>query len=179
MNISRIITFTILLITIAALVELDLDIITSQQMLVISVISVVVTILIVVVLAYRIYKIIGYRDIVPTFSDVKVIIPKVHISDKFVCANSNILENDITSTNPFRTCIFRISLEINNSMEQLGMSAVRLIDSKIVESTIKKRFVAKETYIIDTVVGPKEIVNFKFDSDIDIKKLLIDELYVP
>lgn len=115
----------------------------------------------------------------PTFSEVKVVIPKVRIDDTFLKANSELLKNKIFSTNPFRSSIFRISMEINNSIEQLVLYAVRSRESETWENSIKKRVEAKETYIIDTIVGPNESLNFKFDNDIDIKKLLIDELYMP
>lgn len=178
MNIAKIILFVILLIAAAALAAANINMISLWQLLYIDIILVVIMAVMTIILTYRIHKA-KTTGAAPDFPEVKVVIPKVRIDDKFLRANSELLKKNIISTNPFRTCIFRISMEINNSIEQLGMSAVRLRESRIVENTIKKSIVAKETYVIDTVVGPNEKLNFKFDNDIDIIKLFIDELYVP
>lgn len=152
--------------------------ITTVQMVIINVISAVTMMIVLTISMYRFNKMMK-TGIVPNFVEVKVIIPKASINDKHISANSEILKKNIIPTNPFRASIFRISMEINNSIEQLGISALRFRESKIIENTIKKRFVAKEIYVIDTIVGPDEVLNFKFDNDIDIKELLIDELYIP
>ena len=171
--------FVIFGIVLLATVAADFKIITMWQLLVISVMSMILMMIIVTVFIYRLQKMIKMGMITQNFPEVKVIIQKAHIDNKLIHANSDILKKNIVPTNPFSRCIFRISMEINESIEQLGISAIRLRDSQIIENMIKKKFVARETYIIDTVVSPDETLNFKFDQDIDVKKFLIEELYIP
>lgn len=133
----------------------------------------------VIILLYKIRKMIKTGSTAPNIPEVKVVIQKAQIDNTLIRANSEILKKNIIPTNPFRWCVIRISMEINESIEQLGISAVRLRDYKTIENTIKKKLVAESTYTIDTMVGPNETLNFKFDKDTNVKKLMIHELYIP
>ncbi len=170
--------YILALITTAFNVSLFWKIITFRQMIIINAISITIMMIMLLFLLYRIHKMMT-RGAPPNFPEVKVIIPKAHIEDKLIPANSDILIKYIVPTNPFRSCIFRISMEITESIEKLNMSALRLREDEIIENTVEKRFLANGTYTIDTLVRPDETINFKFDKDIGIKKLFVDELYIP
>jgi hypothetical protein len=153
--------------------------ITIRQLLVISSVSSIIMFIMVISLLFKVKKMIKTGGEPPNFSEVKVVIPKAHIDNKMIRANDDVLIKNIVPTNPFRRCMFRISMEINASIEQLSISAIRFRDSKIIKNTIIKNLAAKEAYTIDTFALPNETINFKFDRDVDIKKMIIDELYVP
>lgn len=175
----KILAFLILGITLIAETAENLDKITIWQLLAINVACIIIAVIMIIFMLYKIRKLKKTGNMYFNFPDIKVIIPKAHIDDKFIAANSDVFKKNIVPTNPVRRCIFRISMEINASIEQLGISAIRFRDSKIIENVITKDLRAREAYIIDTTVLPNETINFKFDKDIDIKKLFIDELYVP
>jgi hypothetical protein len=175
----KVIAFLMLGITLGATLASNLGILTVWQLLVVNIVSIVIMTIFVIYLLYRMRKLIKSGVVSSSFQDAKVIIPKAHIDNRFILANSDVFKKNIVPTNPFRRCIFRIYMEINSSIEQLGISAIRLRDSRITENTVIKNLRAKEAYIIDTVISPNETINFKFDKDIDIKKMLIDEFYVP
>jgi multisubunit Na+/H+ antiporter MnhE subunit len=178
MNI-RVMAFLMLTITLGTLIASNLGILTTWQSLAINVASLIITATFVIYLLYRLRKLTRSGVVPSNFRDVKVIIPKANVNNRLVLANSDVFKQNIVPTNPLRRSIFRLSMEINSSIEQLGISAIRLRDRRITENTIKKNLTAKELCVIDTVVSPNETINFKFDKDIDINKMLIDELYVP
>jgi hypothetical protein len=168
----------VLLATFVGIIAGYFGIITTRQILIINIIGIIIVSIVIVFTLYKIFKMTKAGYVIYSLG-ATVTIPKARIDNKFLSANSDLLKMDIVPTNPSRISVFRMAMEINNSIEQLGMSAVRSIDSNIIENTIQKSFVAKETYIIDTLVGPNETINFKFDNDINIIRLMIDELYVP
>lgn len=157
---------------------LHFNMITVRQLLVIDATCVAIMAILVIFAIFQLRKAIKISG-APALYNFKVVIPKANVGNKFIIANSDVFKKNIVPTNPLRRCVFRISMEINSSIEKLGISAVRLRNSGIVENTIIKNIVAKEVYVIDTVVLPDETINLKFDKDIDIKKMLIDELYIP
>lgn len=166
-------------ITLVSSVASNSNIITMQQFLAVTVVSTIIMMILVIAAMYKIRKLIKSGIVPINLPDVRAIIPKAHIDNKLVLANSDVFKKNMVPTNPFRRCVFRISMEINASVEQLSISVLRFRESKIIENTIIKNFVAKEAYTIDTIVSPDETINFKFDKDIDIRKMLIDELYIP
>ena len=172
------ITFAILGIVLASSIAVNFGIVTVWQMLAINIAAMIILMMMVIFLVYKVRKMVqnGTPYNIP---EVKVVVPKAQIDNKLILANSDILKKNIVPTSPFRSCIIRISMEINNSIEQLGISVVRLREYKTVENTIKRKFNAEGLYTIDTVARPDETINFKFDHDVDIKKLMIDELYIP
>jgi hypothetical protein len=165
--------------TVASTLASNLGIVTMWQLLVINIAAIVIMTIMIIFLIYRIRKMTKAGTVPFLLPDVKVIIPKAHIDNKFILANSDVFNKNIVPTNPLRKCVFRISMEINESIERLNIYALRFRDSKIIENTLIKNLVAKEAYVIDTIVLPSETINFKFDKDIDIRKMLIDELYIP
>jgi hypothetical protein len=175
----KIIAFLMLGITLVSELAENSGKITVWQLLVINIASIILMAFLIIYMLNKIRKLKKAGNLYANFPDVRVIIPKANIDNKLVLANSDVFKKNIVPTNPLRMCVFRISMEINSSIEQLGISAVRFRDSKIIENVIKKNLVAKEAYVIDTAVLPNETINFKFDKDIDIKKMLIDELYIP
>jgi hypothetical protein len=175
----KVIALLMLGITLVAEIAFSLGKVTIWQLLVINVVSIVIMMSLVIFVLYRIRKMVKSGALPQNFQDVRVVIPKAHVDNRFILANSDVFKKNIVPTNPLRRCVFRISMEINTSIEQLGISAIRLRDSGTTENTIVRNLNAKEAYTIDTVVSPHETINFKFDKDIDVKKMLIDELYVP
>jgi len=175
----KIVAFLTLIITLGAELALNSGKITILQLFAINIASIIIMITLIIFMMYKIRKLKKAGILSVSLSDAKVIIPKAHIDNKFIAANSDVFKKNIVPTNPLRRCVFRISMEINASIEQLGISAVRFRDSKIIENVITKNLAAKEAYVIDTTVLPNETINFKFDKDIDIKNMFIDELYVP
>lgn len=175
----RKIAFAMLGIVLASSIAANFDIITVWQMLAINITAMIIMMVTVTFLVYKIGKMIRNGTVPFNMPEVKVVIPRAHIDSKLILANSDVLKKNIVPTSPFRSCIIRISMEINNSIEQLGISVIRLRDYKTVENKIKRTFDTRGLCIIDTVAWPGETINFKFDHDIDVKKLMIDELYIP
>lgn len=175
----KIAAFLLLGITLVSEIAENSGKVTLLQLLAINIASIIIMAILVIFMLYKIRKLKKAGNLYANFPDVRVIIPKAHIDNKLVLANSDVFKKNIVPTNPLRRCVFRISMEINSSIEQLGISAIRFRDSKIVENVITKNLTAKEAYVIDTTVLPNETINFKFDKDIDIKKMIIHELYIP
>ncbi len=154
------------------------DVLTMKQMLIANTIASVIMMIMTAFYGYKLFK--AIKAGVPyNFPQARVVIPRARIGYGFLRANADLLKNNIVPTNPFRACILRISMEISDSIEQLGISAMRLRECKIIENTTKMTFYAYSKCTIDTLVFPNETVNFKFDNDIHIVDLLIDELYIP
>lgn len=152
--------------------------ITVWQMFIINITIMFIMATIVTILLYKIMK--GRKKGIPyRLPDVKVIIPKAHVDDKLIIANSDIFKKNIIPTNPFRGCIFRIYIELKDPIEKLGTFIIRSRDSNTVEDKIDGKFSKDSICVINTIVRPNETLNFKFDRDIDVKKFMIEELYMP
>jgi hypothetical protein len=175
----RKVALVLLAVSLAATLAQLYGMITTMQMVIINVTSSFIMMVIVIVVVYRIHKLTKSGLPIPEFLENTVSIPKFQIENMSLSANSDLLKKSITPTNPFRVCVFRIYMEINNSAEQLNISAIRLIESKIIEDATKIKSALEGMYVIDTVVGPRESINFQFDKDIFIKRLKIEELYRP
>lgn len=175
----RKIALVLLAISLATTLAHVYGMITTIQMVIINVTSSFIMMVMVIIVVYRVYKATKSGIPMPEFLENTVSIPKVHIENMSLSANSDLLKKNITPTSPFRACVFRIYMEITNSAEQLNISAIRLIESTIIEDAIKIKSALEGMYIVDTVVGPSESINFKFDKNIFIKRLKIEELYRP
>lgn len=175
----RKVALVLLAISLAATLAQLYGMITMIQMVIINVTSSFIMMVIVIIVVYRVHKAVKFGLPTPEFLENTVSIPKFQIENMSLSANSDLLKKSITPTSPFRACIFRIYMEITNSAEQLNISAIRLIESTIIEDVIKIKSVLEGMYIIDTIVGPRESINFKFDKNIFIKRLKIEELYRP
>ncbi len=177
-NIRLIISLFSLIMLVLNAISLSTNMITMWQMLIMNTIAAAIMMIMISFYVYKIYKMSKSGNI-PIIPQTKVVIPKVHIEDEFISANAELLKKNIIPTNPFRACVIRISMEIYESMEQLGVYVLRLKESKTIESMMKSNFAAFGTYTIDTFVLPGETVNFKFDCDVYIRSFAVDELYVP
>ena len=177
MTIKRI-TFAILGIVLISSIAVNYGIMTVWQMLAINIAAMIIMMMMVIFVVYKIRSMVknGTTFDVP---DSKVVVPKAKIDNKLIPANSDILKKNIIPTSPFRSCVIRIYMEINNSIDQLEVSVIRLREYQNFENKIKRKFNAKGCYVIDTVARPDETINFKFGHDIDVKRLIIDELYIP
>lgn len=175
----RKLAIVVLLISLASTLAQVYDIITTIQMVIINVASSVAMMILVIISIYRFHKMVRYGIPSPDLLQNTVVIPKILIENTMLSANSDLLKKGISSTSPFRACVFRIYMEINNTAEKLSISAIRKIESNIIEDAKEMKSVIQGMYIVDTIVGPRENVNFKFNNDIYIKKLSIEEYYMP
>ncbi len=172
----RKIAVILLAISIGATIGQMFNYLTVRQMLIINVTSAFAMFILVISSFFRLRKMMKLGLPTPILLENTVKIPKAHIENKLIYANADLLNKSITPTNPFRNCVFRINMELSNTVH-FNISAIRLIESKIIEDTVKLKSDKGGLYIIDTIVGPTESVNFKFNRDIYIKKLSIEELY--
>jgi len=180
MNIDiRKVALVLLVISLSATLAQIYGMITTIQMVIINITSSFLMMIMVIIVLYRVYRATKHGLSTPEFLENTVSIPKVHIENMSLSANSDLLKKNITPTSPFRACVFRIYMEITNSSEKLNISAIRLIESTIIEDAIKIKSALEGMYIIDTIVGPRESINFKFNKNIFIKRLKIEELYRP
>ena len=180
MNIDiRKVALVLLVISLSATLAQIYGMITTIQMVIINVTSSFLMMIMVIIVLYRVYRATKHGLPTPEFLENTVSIPKVHIENMSLSANSDLLKKNITPTSPFRACVFRIYMEITNSSEKLNISAIRLRESTIIEDAIRIKSALEGMYIVDTIVGPSESINFKFNKDIFIKRLKIEELYRP
>jgi len=155
------------------------DKITTLQMVIINIASSVGMLILVIISIYRFHKMVRYGTPSPELIKNSVVIPKIHIENTSLSANSDLLKKGITSTSPFRPSVFRIYMEINHTAKGLNISAIRKIESDIIEDAKEIKSVIHGMYVVDTIIGPRENVNFKFNKNIFIKKLSIEEYYIP
>lgn len=113
-------------------------------------------------------------------SQVSVIIPKGLSEEKFIGANKDIFPNFLVPTNTHRDCIFRISLRIKEFKKYPLFYIIRKCerDTRIQELNKDIKLYPDIIHIFDVAIYSKEKLNFKFNEDVIIKKLLIEELYM-
>lgn len=111
--------------------------------------------------------------------DTKISILKGKFDNKRINADTEILDKPIISTNPMKSCVFRIYIELAEKLiEPLEFSIIRIFEMKFSEQKIATLFV-DGTHILYINVSPREKLNFKFNRDINAKIFSIDEIYTP
>ena len=109
-----------------------------------------------------------------------VIIPKAFYEEKTIIAETNIFPNFLIPTNTHRDCIFRISLQIKEFKKHPLFYIIRKCekDTCIQELNKKIKLDPGLVHIFEVTIDSKEKLNFKFNEDVIIQKLLIEELYI-
>lgn len=113
-------------------------------------------------------------------SNTNVIIPKGLCENKIIMAETSIFQDLIGPTNPRRDCIFRISLQLKEFKRYPSFYIVRICEKDIYVQELNKdiRLDPGLIHIFDVTINRKEKLNFKFNENVTILKLLIEEIYV-
>lgn len=112
-----------------------------------------------------------------------VIIPRSKLTNTNVKVGEGLFPKGITPTNinPFRKCMFRLLIEIDDFPEETLMFLDRKY--KLHADTImfnKGKSLAKgREYMFDIPSISGEILNFRFSQSGTIKKFSLEELYIP
>jgi hypothetical protein len=106
--------------------------------------------------------------------------------DRFVKGNDYILPEHVSTTNPRKSAIFKILIEIKDVSEppEITISKIGVVP---VEQDIKSHIVNVESFALDNsflfdadiIVKPGEKINFGFKKDTMIKSFFLGEFYVP
>lgn len=109
-----------------------------------------------------------------------VIIPKGSYDEKTIKAEIDIFSNFLVPTNINRDCIFRISLQIKEFKNYPSFYMVRTCERDTCIQELNKNIKLDPglVHIFEVVINCKEKLNFKFNEDVIIQKLLIEELYI-
>lgn len=112
-----------------------------------------------------------------------VIIPRSKLTNVNVKVEEDLFSKGITPTNinPFKKCIFRLLIEIDDFPEETFMFLNRTYKSKVDTATFNKgqSLVKGREYIFDIPSISGEILNFRFSQSGTIKKFSLEELYIP
>lgn len=174
-----ILPLSLMTITLAAVFGYYKGMITNRQLLYISFVTTFIIFTLLIGAINRLRKILKHGHPLPGLIENAVKIPKYHVENLSLSANSDLLNKDIIPTSPFRTCVLRIYMELSDKVEQLEISAIRKVETTTTEDAIKIKSVKERKYIIETLARPKETINFRFDKNLLIKNLFIEELYIP
>ncbi len=127
--------------------------------------------------------IIGMRMITKdwTESSSKVMILKGKFDNKQVNANTDIFDRLIIPTNPMKSCIFRICIELADKFigPSLELSVMRTCESGTCEQKIDASQCKEGSHALHINIHPREKLNFKFNKDIKIKLFSVEEYYTP
>jgi hypothetical protein len=106
--------------------------------------------------------------------------------DRFVKGNDYILPEHVSTTNPRKSAIFKILIEIKDVSEppEITISKTGVAS---VEQDIKSHIVNVESFALDNsflfdadiIVKPDEKINFGFKKDTMIKSFFLGEFYIP
>jgi hypothetical protein len=113
-------------------------------------------------------------------SQANVIIPKGSYEEKTIKAETNIFPNFLVPTNTYRNCIFRISLQIKEFEKHPLFYIIRKCERDTCTQELNKniRLDPGPVHVFDIAIDSKEKLNFKFNEDVIIQKILIEELYM-
>ena len=113
-------------------------------------------------------------------SQASVIIPKDFCEEKAIKAETDIFPNFLVPTNTHKGCIFRISLQIKEFKKCPLFYMVRKSerDTTIQELNKNIELDPLSVHVFEVAIDSKEKLNFKFNEDVIIQKLLIEELYI-
>jgi len=111
---------------------------------------------------------------------VNVVIPKGFYEEKIVVAEENIFPNFLVPTNTRKGCIFRISLQIKEFKKYPLFYIVRICEKETCIQELNKNIKLDpgQVHVFEVAIDSKEKLNFKFNEDIIIQKLLVEELYI-
>lgn len=109
-----------------------------------------------------------------------VIIPKGLYEEKMVVADTNIFPDFLVPTNTRKGCIFRISVQIKEFKKYPLFYIVRICEKDTCIQELNKNIKLDPglVHVFEVAIDSKEKLNFKFNDDVVIQKLLIEELYM-
>lgn len=109
-----------------------------------------------------------------------VIIPKGLCEEKMVMAEANIFPDFLVPTNTRKDCIFRISLQIKEFKKYPLFYIVRKCEKDTCNQELNKNVKLDSglMHVFEVAIDSKEKLNFKFNEDVVIHKLLVEELYI-
>lgn len=113
-------------------------------------------------------------------SQANVIIPKGYCEDKTIIAETNIFPNFLVPINIHKNCIFRVNLQIKEFKKYPLFYMIRKCEKDTCIQELNKDIKLDPglVHIFDVAIDSKEKLNFKFNEDVVIQKLLVEELYV-
>jgi hypothetical protein len=85
----------------------------------------------------------------------------------------------LVPTNIHRNCIFRISLQIKEFRKHPLFYIIRKCERGTCTQELNKNIKLDlgPMHVFDVAVDSKEKLNFKFNEDVTIQKILVEELY--
>lgn len=171
-------SLTASLILLIALIAETIGILDKRYLTMIMYIVLVIQVMIFVLL---IVIVINRRGII---NGVKMI--RYQFSDRLVKGNTCILPEYISTTNPGKSALFKIFLEIKDIREppEIGISKIGV---ETVTPDIKDHIIKVNSCIIDNsfifdvdiLVKPWEKINFQLKKDTTIKSFFLGEFYIP
>ena len=116
----------------------------------------------------------------------EVRIIRFKFKDRFIKGNTDILPENIYPTNPMKSALFKIYLEIENVSEIPEIGISKTSTERIIPD-IKKHIVNFNTemgnnnfiFDADIIVDPNEKINFRINKDTVIKLFFLGECYLP
>lgn len=113
-------------------------------------------------------------------SQSNVIIPKGFCEEKVIKAETDIFPDFLVPTNTHKGCIFRISLQIKEFKKYPLFYMIRKCERDTCTQELNKdiKLDPGSVHIFEVVIDSNEKLSFKFNEDVIIKKLLIEELYI-
>lgn len=100
------------------------------------------------------------------------------VSNKDVKSKSDLLLEGITPTNPHRTSLFNVHVEMDNNTDPLAMRIYKTKENYVVGEAFTL-LEPKTIRDLGILIKPEETFNFQFDNAGIVKKLSITEIYTP
>lgn len=164
-----------------ALVAYELKMLELKNMLIINILVMSVEMILTTIIIIKMLNIRKTSDGISSIST-QVLISKGKLIDKYIKGDNNVFDKNIAPTNPMRDSIFRICIELADKFigPSLELSVIRMCEAGTCEQKIDaSKCSVKGSHSLQINVDPKEKVNFRFNKDIKIKSMAVDELYIP
>lgn len=115
-----------------------------------------------------------------TMKQTSVIIQKGHYDEKIIKAETEIFPNFLVPTNTHRNCIFRIKLQMKEFKKHPLFYIIRKCEMNTCAQELNKDIKLDPgfTHVFDVFIKSNEKLNFKFNEDVTIKELLVEEVYI-
>lgn len=114
------------------------------------------------------------------FGQTNVVIPKGSCEEKTIVAETHIFPKFLKPTNTYKNCIFRVCIQIKEFKRYPLFYIIRKYkkDTCIQELNSKIKLDPGLTHIFEMIIDSQEELNFKFNEDVTIHKLVVEELYI-
>jgi len=109
-----------------------------------------------------------------------VVIPKGFCEEKIFVAEENIFHDFLIPTNTRKGCIFRIGVQIKEFKKYPLFYIIRICEKETCIQELNKNIKLDPglVHVFEVVIDSKEKLNFKFNEDVVVQKLLVEELYI-